>query len=206
MSLPGPPWGRGWDGCGEGRHLPQICERGVQTALSSGLPGSSCARVGSGFLCAAPTLAWGNLSLSVALPHLSQGVVSLCVVCEVSVMGPPPLFSPRTGNTLRKLHTSYSGTGLVCGVHGGVRKQHFGCSGVGLYNFKDCLEFLHLVDDSLDTHRSQYNAACSGRTVAPSNPKIHSLHIVLIFPEIRCQNLYFWLLSSSWLWVFVFVS
>lgn len=75
-----------------------------------------------------------------------------CVLCVRWVWWAPLLFSPpRTGNTLRKLHTSYSGTGLVCGVHGGVRKQHFDCSGVGLYNFKDCLDFLHLVDDSLDT-------------------------------------------------------
>lgn len=60
---------------------------------------------------------------------------------------PPP---PK--ELCRTFHASNSGTGLACVWYTDVsRSSTFTVLGVGLYNFKECLDFLQLVDFSLDT-------------------------------------------------------
>lgn len=62
-----------------------------------------------------------------------------------------PSFSP-TRNSAKPFSPLTQGRGWrVCGTHWCVQKQHLACSGVGLYNSEECLDFLHRVDYSLDT-------------------------------------------------------
>lgn len=64
--------------------------------------------------------------------------------------GSTPSSSPP--RNCRTFHTSNSGTGLACVWYTDVsRSSTLTVLGVGLYNFKECLDFLHLVDFSLDT-------------------------------------------------------
>ena len=63
-----------------------------------------------------------------------------------STSPPPPKELCRT------FHPSNSGTGLACVWYTDVsRSSTLTVLGVGLYNFKECLDFLHRVDFSLDT-------------------------------------------------------
>lgn len=103
-----------------------------------------------------PRLVWDGLIFFTAVvdPFLTLHWDPLLFVgwaCWVAPTGsgssfPPP--PPQEG--CGTFHTSYSGTGWrVCGTLM-CPEQHFDCSGVGLYNFEECLDFLHLVDYSLD--------------------------------------------------------
>lgn len=100
-------------------------------------------------------------SLLLSIPFLTLHCDPLCFLLGECVgippqevwqqLSPPPTPSPLPTGTLRNLSHLLLRDGLAC-VCGTLMcpEQHFDCSGVGLYNFEECLDFLHLVDYSLD--------------------------------------------------------
>lgn len=134
----------------------------IQIAFSFGLSGSFYMLVN--FLFSPTHPVWFGMvcfffffsSLLLLIPLLTLNCNPMFFVRWVCWVFPPTrkwqhLPSPLQG-TLRNLsHLLLRDGAGVCVVHWCVQKQHFDCSGVGLYNFKECLDFLRLVDYSLDT-------------------------------------------------------
>lgn len=107
-------------------------------------------------ICCFPQLAQFGLewleffSLLVSIPFLTVHRDPMCFLLGECVGFSPNRkwqHLPSLQGLCGTFHTSYSGTAGVCVV---CPEQHFACPGVGLYNFKGCLDFLHLVDYSLD--------------------------------------------------------
>lgn len=91
-----------------------------------------------------------------SIPFLTLNHDPVCVLLgeRVGFSRPPGKGStpPPPKELCRSFHTSNSGTGLACVWYTDVsRSSTLTVLGVGLYNFKECLDFLHLVDFSLDT-------------------------------------------------------
>lgn len=93
-----------------------------------------------------------------SVPFLTLNHDPLCVLLgeRVGLSRPPGNGStpppPPPKELCRTFHTSNSGTGLACVWYTDVsRSSTLTVLGVGLYNFKECLDSLHLVGFSLDT-------------------------------------------------------
>lgn len=105
-----------------------------------------------------PGLVWGGLIFSLPLltPFLTLKRDPLCFLSGECVGFPPPAGSgssfllPYT-ELCGTFHTSYSGTGLAREWDTDVpRGSTLTALELGLYDFKECSDFLHLVDYSLD--------------------------------------------------------